>query len=111
MPLTGKVWVDVVTQEVKADSVDCRRNYAGGRIHQFPRHRGRRRRQNRCRGIRRRVVRLHGKGLGTTGLFILATSAFGNTRKSSGGYAQATYKIDKLKIGLSYGVSELETRR
>ena len=49
-----------------------------------------------------------GKGIGTTGFFILATDAFGDTRKSSGGYAQATYKIDKLKIGLSYGISKLE---
>ena len=25
-----------------------------------------------------------------------------------GGYAQATYKIDRLKIGVSYGISELK---
>ena len=49
-----------------------------------------------------------GHGLGTTGLYILATDAFGNERNSSGGYAQATYKIDRLKIGLSYGVSDLK---
>ena len=49
-----------------------------------------------------------GKGVGTTGLYYLATSAFGDTRKSDGGYVQATYKIDKLKIGLSYGISDLK---
>jgi hypothetical protein len=41
-------------------------------------------------------------------LYILATSAAGNQRKSDGGYAQITYKIDRLKLGLSYGVSELK---
>ena len=49
-----------------------------------------------------------GKGVGTTGLFILATSASGDTRKSDGGYVQATYKFDKLKVGLSYGISDLK---
>ncbi len=50
----------------------------------------------------------YGKGVGTTGLYILATSAAGNERKSDGGYAQLTYKIDRLKLGVSYGVSELK---
>ncbi len=49
-----------------------------------------------------------GKGVGTTGLYILATSDTGDKRKSDGGYAQATYKFDKLKLGLSYGISELK---
>ena len=49
-----------------------------------------------------------GKGVGTTGLYYLATSAFGETRKSDGGYVQGTYKMDKLKIGLSYGISDLK---
>ncbi len=49
-----------------------------------------------------------GKGVGTTGLFVLSTSALGDTRKSDGGYVQATYKLDKLKIGLSYGISDLK---
>jgi hypothetical protein len=50
----------------------------------------------------------YGKGVGTTGLYILATSAAGNERKSDGGYAQLTYKIDRLKLGVSYGLSELK---
>jgi hypothetical protein len=49
-----------------------------------------------------------GKGVGTTGLYILPTSASGDKRKSDGGYVQATYKINKLKLGLSYGMSELK---
>ena len=38
----------------------------------------------------------------------MPTSASGETRKSDGGYIQATYKFDKLKVGLSYGMSELK---
>jgi hypothetical protein len=49
-----------------------------------------------------------GKGIGTTGLYILPTSASGEKRKSDGGYAQASYKFDKLKVGVSYGVSNLK---
>jgi predicted porin len=41
-------------------------------------------------------------------LYYLATSASGDKRKSDGGYVQATYKMDKLKIGLSYGISDLK---
>jgi predicted porin len=55
------------------------------------------------------VVYLYdGNGIGTTGFFILATSADGSKRRSNGGYVQATYKMDKLKIGLSYGESDLK---
>ena len=50
-----------------------------------------------------------GKGVGTTGLYILSTSASGDKRKSDGGYVQATYKVlDKVKFGLSYGISDLK---
>ena len=49
-----------------------------------------------------------GKGVGTTGLFILPTSAAGDKRKSDGGYVQATYRVERLKLGLSYGISELK---
>jgi len=50
----------------------------------------------------------YGRGLGTTGLYILATSDTGQLRESDGGYAQLTYKIDRLKIGVSYGISQLK---
>ncbi len=49
-----------------------------------------------------------GKGVGTTGLYVLPTSASGSKRKSDGGYVQGTYKFDKLKVGLSYGISDLK---
>lgn len=48
-----------------------------------------------------------GKGVGTTGLFILSTDAFGRPRKSDGYYVQGTYAIGKLTLGGSYGQSQL----
>jgi hypothetical protein len=50
-----------------------------------------------------------GKGLGTTGLFILSTDALGRKRSSNGWYGQAAYTIDKFTIAGSYGVSHLSS--
>jgi predicted porin len=107
-PVSGKVWVDVVTQQAKAPTADVAANTAAGI-------------QNGTKGtgvdggfkidvagFEGVLYGYYGKGIGTTGLYILATSAAGNERKSDGGYAQLTYKIDRLKLGLSYGVSELK---
>jgi predicted porin len=49
-----------------------------------------------------------GKGLGTTGLFILATDAAGRARGSDGYYVQGTYTTGKLTLGASYGASRLD---
>ena len=49
----------------------------------------------------------HGKGLGTTGLFILADDGFGHARTSEGYLLQGTYKLGDLKLGVNYGVSKL----
>ncbi len=49
----------------------------------------------------------HGSGLGTTGLFVLSDDGLGNKRDSSGYLLQGTYTINKLKLGLNYGVSKL----
>jgi predicted porin len=49
-----------------------------------------------------------GEGVGTTLLFNLGDDGAGNKRKSSGGYVQGTYKIGKVKLGLSYGESKLD---
>src|SRR5579863_1160888 len=104
-PLTGKVWLDVVTQKLKLPSSVTplpgqATSYTGTEVDG---------------GVKLDVAGFEGvlygytgKGVGTTGLFILSTSALGDTRKSDGGYVQATYKIDKLKIGLSYGISDLK---
>lgn len=52
-----------------------------------------------------------GKGLGTTGLFILATDAAGNARGSDGFYLQGTYTTGKVTLGASYGESRLDLTR
>jgi predicted porin len=49
-----------------------------------------------------------GKGLGTTGLFILADDGLGDARKSDGYLIQGTYKFGQLKVGVNYGVSKLQ---
>jgi hypothetical protein len=49
-----------------------------------------------------------GDGLGTTGLFWNAVSIDGQTRSSSGGYAQASYTFwDTWTVGGSWGISQL----
>lgn len=52
-----------------------------------------------------------GKGLGTTGLFILSTDAAGNARGSDGFYLQGTYTVGKVTLGASYGESRLDLTR
>lgn len=49
-----------------------------------------------------------GKGVGTTGLFVLSNDAAGNPRDSDGFIAQATYKLGATKLGLNYGQSKLD---
>ena len=103
--LTGKVWVDAVSQKLKlpssvAPAPGQATDYTGTAVDG---------------GVKLDVAGFEGvlygytgKGVGTTGLYILSTSASGDKRKSDGGYLQATYKFDKLKFGLSYGVSDLK---
>jgi predicted porin len=106
-PVSGKVWVDVVTQELKLDSsltagatlAGVSTNFRGTEFDAGV--------KIDAAGFEGVLYGYAGKGVGTTGLYVLATSASGDTRKSDGGYAQATYKFDKLKVGLSYGVSDL----
>ena len=50
-----------------------------------------------------------GEGVGTTFLGSLGTTATGSKRDSDGGYIQATYVLPtKTKLGLAYGVSNLD---
>ena len=49
-----------------------------------------------------------GKGVGTTGLFVNSNDAMGTSRDSDGFLAQVTYKIENTKVGVNYGVSNLE---
>ncbi|GAC1330764.1 MAG: hypothetical protein NVS1B6_07920 [Steroidobacteraceae bacterium] len=105
--LSGKVWFDVVTQKLKLGSSPAptppgvATSYVGTAVDG---------------GVKLDVAGFEGvlygytgKGVGTTGLYILATSASGDKRKSDGGYVQATYKVlDKVKFGFSYGISDLK---
>ncbi|HEY2684803.1 MAG TPA: hypothetical protein VGI93_14895 [Steroidobacteraceae bacterium] len=50
----------------------------------------------------------YGKGMGTTGLFVLADDGEGHARKSDGYLLQATYTVGAAKLGLNYGVSKLQ---
>lgn len=106
--LNGKVWVDVVTQKLKANSVDVPGDTAAGVATSFNGTAVDGGVKLDVAGFEAVLYGYTGKGVGTTGLYILPTSASGDTRKSDGGYVQATYKMDKLKVGLSYGLSELK---
>ena len=50
----------------------------------------------------------YGKGIGTTGLFILASDGLGHARKSDGYLLQGTYTLGAVKFGANYGVSKLD---
>lgn len=47
-------------------------------------------------------------GVGTTALFLLGDDGAGNKRESDGFLAQATYKLGATKLGVNYGVSNLD---
>ena len=49
-----------------------------------------------------------GKGVGTTGLFVLSNDAAGTARDSDGFLGQVTYKMGPAKVGLNYGQSKLD---
>jgi len=50
----------------------------------------------------------NGKGVGTTGLFVLASDGLGHERDSDGFLAQVTFTAGKTKFGLNYGESNLD---
>jgi predicted porin len=106
--LTGKVWIDVVTQGAKVPSADVAGDSEAGVSNNFTGTAVDGGIKLDVAGFEGVLYGYSGKGIGTTGLFIDATSASGDTRKSDGGYVQLTYKLDKLKIGASYGISELK---
>ena len=59
-------------------------------------------------GFEADVSYYYGKGMGTTGLYILSGDAQGNARKSDGYLIQGTYTIGAVKFGVNYGVSKLD---
>ncbi len=50
----------------------------------------------------------NGKGVGTTGLFVNASDGAGRELDSDGFLAQITYTINKTKLGVNYGESNLD---
>jgi predicted porin len=50
----------------------------------------------------------NGSGMGTTALFYDASDGLGNERDSDGFLAQATWTINKTKLGVNYGESNLD---
>ena len=50
-----------------------------------------------------------GSGVGTTALFFDASDGLGHERDSDGFLAQVTYTINKTKLGVNYGESNLDT--
>lgn len=49
-----------------------------------------------------------GKGVGTTGLFVLSDDGAGHPRDSDGFLIQGTYKVGPTKFGINYGQSVLK---
>ena len=105
--LTGKVWVDFISQQAKATASDIAVNAPGAGT-SFTGN-------GVDAGVKLDVAAFegvvygyYGKGIGTTGLFLFPTSSSGDKRESDGGYVQLTYKFDKLKLGASYGLSALK---
>jgi predicted porin len=105
--LTGKVWVDVVSEEAKATTSDITAN-APGAATNFTGTAVDAGVKLDVAGFEGVLYGYSGNGVGTTGLYLFPTSSTGDKRKSDGGYVQFTYKIDKLKLGASYGFSELK---
>jgi predicted porin len=107
-PVSGKIWIDVVTQRLKLNSSDVALATASGVSSSFSGTGFDGGIKVDAAGFEGVLYGYAGKGVGTTGLYILAASDSGDTRKSDGGYIQATYKFDKLKFGVSYGISDLK---
>ena len=106
--LTGKVWLDVVSQKLQADPSAIAGYNTAGIATSFTGTAVDGGVKLDAAGFEGVLYGYTGKGVGTIGLYILPTSASGETRKSDGGYVQGTYKFDKLKVGLSYGISDLK---
>jgi predicted porin len=103
--LAGKVWVDVVSQEAQLPGSAT---HAAGEKSSFTGTAVDGGVKLSYAGFEGVLYGYSGSGVGTTGLYILASDDLGNRRDSDGGYLQATYKIHKVKFGVSYGISELK---
>jgi predicted porin len=106
--LSGKVWLDAVSQEARETPAEAVANNGGISESDFTGTGADAGVKVDFAGLEAVAYGYYGKGIGTTGLYLNAMSAGGQKRESGGGYVQATYKIQKLKIGVSYGISQLQ---
>src|SRR6202011_322275 len=96
--LSGKVWVDVVTQQAKASQSDIAKNGAGAST-KFTGTAGDGGVKVDIAGFEGVLYGYTGKGVGTTGLFILPTSASGERGRSAGGHIQGRTRFNKRSGG------------
>ena len=105
--VTGKVWGDVVSQKLQASPADIASN-PDGAARSFTGSAFDGGLKIGAGGFEGVLYGYSGSGVGTTGLYVLATSDLGRKRDSDGGYAQLSYKFDRVKLGVSYGESRLK---
>jgi predicted porin len=105
-PISGKAWVGGMSQQVKARAGDTAP--AGSSVSGQAFDIGAKVNSGALEGV---LYAYTGDGVGTTAIGFDAAASVGGTlakRKSKGWYAQGTYKMGKLKPGISYGVSKLD---
>jgi predicted porin len=96
-PVTGRLWLGGITQDndlIAGGSFDATAFDVGAKVGFGPAE----------------IVAYYytGEGVGTTGILLNAISATGEERDSDGGYLQGTVKFGPTKLGLSYGISQLD---
>lgn len=96
-PVTGRLWLGGLTQDndlIAGGSFDATAFDVGAKVGFGPAE----------------IVAYWytGEGVGTTGILANAISPTGDERDSDGGYLQGTVKFGPTKLGLSYGVSNLD---
>jgi predicted porin len=104
--ISGKAWVGGMSQQVKARTGDSAP--AGSSVSGQAFDIGAKVNSGALEGV---LYAYTGDGVGTTAIGFDAAAFVGGTlakRKSKGWYAQGTYKMGKLKPGISYGVSKLD---
>jgi predicted porin len=105
-PMSGKAWVGGMHQQVKARAGDTAP--AGSSVTGHAVDIGAKANIAGFEGV---LYGYTADGIGTTAIGFDAAASVGGSlakRKSKGWYAQGTYKMGKLKPGISYGVSKLD---
>src|SRR6266478_211819 len=104
----GKAWASALSQKVKGRGLPTDTAPAGSSVSGQAFDLGAKVNVADFEGV---LYAYSGDGIGTTAIGCDAAAVVGATlekRKSKGGYVQGTYKIGKLKPGVSYGESRLD---